>query len=250
MLKVIEDLPDHVVGIRASGQVTAEDYQNVLVPEIEKRLSRHWRLRLLYVFGRDFEDFSAAAAWEDAKVGMRHFTHFERIAVVSDVEWLRRMVKVFGVLLPGEVRVFENSGLKEATAWISEPSERGRLEFELDRENRILILRPRDKLEAADFDAVASAVDPFIAESKRGLAGVVVIAKTFPGWDDFAALASHLRFVREHHAKIKRVALVTSSQFLSALPKLAGLFVSAEVRRFEIDQQAAALAWVSDSNNT
>lgn len=245
MLKVLPNLPDSVLGVRAIGEVTADDYETVLIPEIEDRLSRHGRVRLIYVFGEDFESFSAAAAWEDTKVGMRHLTRFERIAVVTDIDWIGRMVKGLGFMLPGEVRVFAKAGLDEAVSWISEPAAPGSLEFQLIEDKKVLVLEPRDELEAEDFERVASVVDPFI-ETSGGLAGVVIVAERFPGWDDFAALAAHLRFVREHHASVRRVALVTRSYFLSAVPRLTRLFIRSEVRRFDFDERDAALAWASE----
>lgn len=78
MLKLISDLPDYVLGVAAHGEVTGEDYESTLVPAIEKITASHRRLRLLYVLGSDFKGYTGAAAWEDAKVGMRHFTAFDR----------------------------------------------------------------------------------------------------------------------------------------------------------------------------
>ena len=57
--------------------------------------------------------------WDDAKVGLKHLTHFEKIAVVTDDKWIVRMVKAFGFMMPGEVSLFSNEQLAEAKAWIS-----------------------------------------------------------------------------------------------------------------------------------
>ena len=244
MLELLSDLPDRIVGVKAKGEVTAQDYQATLVPAVEERLARHKRLRLLYVLGEEFTGFTGAAAWEDAKIGMRHFASFERIAVISDAEWIQHMVKAFGFVIPGEVRIYSQSGFDEARSWITSPSSPGKLEFELLEEQGLLVLKPRDELEANDFERVAKEVDPFI-DRVGGLAGLVVITEEFPGWDDFAAFTAHFRFVREHHGSIRRVALVTSSRFLAALPRLAGLFVDAEVKQFPMDQRAEALAWAA-----
>jgi len=118
MLELIPDLPDRVVGIRAIGDVEDDDYEEVLVPAIEDCLSRHEKVRFLYVLGPEFEGYEADAAWEDVKLGMKTFTSYERIAVVTDSVFVRRSVKAFGWLMPGEVRVFAMDGLDEATAWI------------------------------------------------------------------------------------------------------------------------------------
>ena len=245
MLEPLDDLPHQVVGVKAIGEVTAEDYQSVLVPTVEERIARHKRIRLLYILGTEFEGFTGAAAWEDAKIGMRHFASFERIAVISDVEWIQHMVKALGFVIPGEVRVYSQSELDQARAWIVAPSTPGKLEFELLEDRRLLVLEPQDELEANDFERVAREIDPFI-DRVGGLAGLVVVTEAFPGWDDFAAFAAHFRFVREHQRKIRRVALVTSSRFLSTLPRLAGLFVDAEVKQFPPDQRAVALAWAAE----
>ena len=83
MMTLLEGYPDSVLAVEGQGTITAEDYQQVLLPAMSERLSRHPRLRLLYVMGDEFEGFTAGAAWEDSKVGMKHFTHFERVALVT-----------------------------------------------------------------------------------------------------------------------------------------------------------------------
>ena len=75
----------------------------------------------------------------------------------------------------------------------------------------------------------------------------MIVAEHFPGWDDFAALTSHIRFVREHHSKIRRVALVTADRLVSAVPRMASRFVDAEVRAFPMDGRDEALLWLGEN---
>ena len=240
MIEVMTDLPDRVLGLRARGEVTAEDYRTVLVPAIEEKLSKHRNVRLLYVIGDEFKGYSGGAAWEDAKVGMKHLTSFERVAVVTDVDWIEKMIRAFGFALPGEVRVFDDDDLEDARQWISEPPSRGHLSFELIEDKGVLILQPKGELEAADFERLSAEVDPYI--EKAGLLnGLMVVAEHFPGWDDFAALSSHIRFIREHHSKIRRVAFVTGDRVVSSLPRIASRFVDAEVRAFPMSARDEAL---------
>jgi hypothetical protein len=122
MIEMIPDLPDNVLGFTAKGTVTANDYESVIIPAVEERFARHEKIRLLYHIGDEFTGFEAAAMWDDTKVGMKHLADWERIAIVSDVEWLKVVIKAFGLAIPGQVRVFHNSELAEATRWISEVS--------------------------------------------------------------------------------------------------------------------------------
>jgi hypothetical protein len=117
------------------------------------------------------------------------------------------------------------------------------VDFELLTEEGILILRPRASLEATDFQRIAAEVDPYIAANGK-LHGVLVDAPSFPGWKDFAALVAHLKFVKEHHRKIEKIAAVSDSTFLSFAPKIAAHFVQADVRHFPQAQAAEARNWL------
>jgi SpoIIAA-like len=120
MVEKIPDLPDNVLGFTAKGTVTASDYESVIIPAVEALFSRHPKVRFLYHLGEGFSGFEAAAMWDDTKLGLRHLKGWERMAVVSDVDWIRGAIRVFGLAIPGHVRVFHNSELSEATRWISE----------------------------------------------------------------------------------------------------------------------------------
>jgi hypothetical protein len=120
------------------------------------------------------------------------------------------------------------------------------VEFELLKAHGILVLRPQGRLEAADFEQVARAVDPYI-EANGKLHGLLLDAEAFPGWRDFAALIAHFRFVRDHHRNIEKVAVVSDSNFLSVAPKFATHFVKADVRHFPQSQRDGALAWLREA---
>jgi hypothetical protein len=102
------------------------------------------------------------------------------------------------------------------------------IKYELDRDKGILIVRPQGALETGDFQAVARAVDPYISE-KGQLTGLLIEAPSFPGWESFAALVEHMKFVRDHHRDIRRVAAVTDSAFLKILPRIAQHFANPEI---------------------
>jgi len=121
------------------------------------------------------------------------------------------------------------------------------IHYELLRERGVLTLKPEGALRAEDFVALAGTVDPYI-EQHGELNGLMIEAGSFPGWKDFAALVSHLRFVRDHHRRIRRIAVVSDSKLLALAPKLASHFVSAEVRTFDVADRAAALAWLESGS--
>ncbi|MPL75528.1 SpoIIAA-like protein [Rhodobacter sp. 140A] len=118
--ETLPGLPADVLAIEAKGTIDAEAYSRDLIPAIEAKIAAEGRLKLLYVIGAAFESYTAGAAWEDAKVGMMHLGDFARIALVSDVEWIRLGMKAFAPMIPGAVKVFALSDLAAAKAWIAE----------------------------------------------------------------------------------------------------------------------------------
>ena len=108
-----------MIGVEASGTVTADDYRTVLLPMIDTAHADGSKVRLLYVLGDD-TDFTAGGAWADAKLGAKHFASFDRIAVVTDEDWLEHMVNAMGWIMPGQTKGFDDDDRDDAIAWLAE----------------------------------------------------------------------------------------------------------------------------------
>ena len=120
MIELIEGLPDGVVAFEAVGQVTAEDYGEVVTPAVEQALASHDSIRLLHVIGDRFTGHSASALLEDARLGLSNVRSIERIAVVTDHKHFRGLAKGAAWSLPGDLKLFSNAEQAEAEAWVSE----------------------------------------------------------------------------------------------------------------------------------
>ncbi len=118
------------------------------------------------------------------------------------------------------------------------------IDFTLDPKTSILTVQPESALDKNDFIALTAAVDPEI-EKHGDLAGLIIQAPRFPGWDGFGALVSHMRFLRDHHKHIKKVAVVTDSVLGEAAEHIAAHFVAADVKHFDADEMDAARAWIT-----
>lgn len=118
MIRLLSNLPDNVVGVDASGHVDASDYETVLVPAVEAALKRHGKVRFLYVLSTGFTGFTSGAIWEDAKLGIGHFSAWEKMAVVTDLSWVANAVGLFRFFMPCPVQVFAIKDRAEAEAWV------------------------------------------------------------------------------------------------------------------------------------
>ena len=117
------------------------------------------------------------------------------------------------------------------------------IDVELLHDKGIVIVAPHGALEADDFRKVAAVADPYIAE-KGQLTGLMIRAASFPGWDSFASLIEHMKFVRDHHRKIARVAAVTDSGFIRVARAIAAHLAQPDIRQFPATEETRALAWL------
>jgi SpoIIAA-like len=119
MIERLTDFPANVLAFKCHGRVTKADYDTVLVPAVKDALKSHAKVRLYYEVAADFDGIEAGAAWEDFKVGIEHLTRWERMAVVTDVDWIKHTIHFFGFMMPGEMKFFPLAEAAQARAWIA-----------------------------------------------------------------------------------------------------------------------------------
>ena len=119
MITILERFPESVIALAAHGRVTRKDYEEVVIPCVNAALSRQGKVRLYYELGGDFSGLDAGAAWEDFKIGLEHLSRWERIAVITDVGWIRMAVGTFRFLMPGRIRIFDVDQAPAARSWIT-----------------------------------------------------------------------------------------------------------------------------------
>ena len=120
MLKIMKHMPDNVLGISAEGKITGSDYETVLIPAVEQKMKTHKKIRMLYHLGSEFTGFDMAAMLDDTKIGMKYFSAWDRVALVSGHEWINTFARFFGHMFPCEFQTFKNEELDEAKKWIAE----------------------------------------------------------------------------------------------------------------------------------
>lgn len=113
-----------------------------------------------------------------------------------------------------------------------------------DSDHSILTVRPESALSTADFASLARTVDPKI-EHGEDLAGLIIDAPRFPGWDSYGAMVSHLRFVHDHHKHVKKIAVVTDLPIAGIAQHLVSHFVAAQIRHFPAGQVERANEWIT-----
>ena len=120
MLRRIPDMPAGTLGFEAVGEVEDDDWEAAVEPVLRNEIAQGNKIRLLYVIGPQTRELEGDAMQADTEFRARHASAFERVAVVSDEDWMRPALRVLSVLLPGKARGFAVADLEAAKAWLTE----------------------------------------------------------------------------------------------------------------------------------
>ena len=120
MLRRISDMPAGTIGFEAIGEVEDDDWDRSVEPQLRQTIADGDRVRLLYVLGPRSGEVDDDAVQADAGFHARHLKAYERLAVVTDEEWVRPALRGLSFLLPGKARAFPVSDLEAAKRWLAE----------------------------------------------------------------------------------------------------------------------------------
>lgn len=123
MIEQLMNLPPNVVGFRATGKVIKEDFEQVLLPEVEKLVKKTGKLNYLLILDTTLKEFSFGAWMQDVLLGIKHLIQWNRAAIVTDSKDIHHFTKIFSALMPGEFRGFNKIDMDVAVEWVSEKTD-------------------------------------------------------------------------------------------------------------------------------
>jgi hypothetical protein len=121
---MIEFMPrshDNVVAVRIGGKLSAQDYEELLIPRLDEILASHRHVDIMFVLQHDFAGWTMGAAWDDLAYALRHRRDIERVAVVGGSDWVSWCLSATHLLIKGEVRTYKAHQLESAWAWVDVP---------------------------------------------------------------------------------------------------------------------------------
>ena len=120
MLRRMPDMPAGTIGFEAIGEVEDDDWEHVVEPVLRAEIADGRKVRLLYLLGRRAQEVEGDAMRADAGFRARHASSFERVAVVSDEDWMRPALSTLSFLLPGKAKGFPVHEIAAAKVWLTE----------------------------------------------------------------------------------------------------------------------------------
>jgi hypothetical protein len=124
MLREVRDMPVGTIGFEALGEVDDDDWEDTVEPVLRREIAEGRRVRLLYVLGERAREVEGDAMKADAGFRARHASSFDRVAVVSDEDWMRPALRALSFMMPGKAKGFHVRELEEAKGWLAAGSDR------------------------------------------------------------------------------------------------------------------------------
>jgi hypothetical protein len=118
MIEIMAESSGNIIGMKAIGTLTDADYEEMLMPRLERLFAQYQKLRVLFYMGEEFAGWTVSAAWDDARLGLNHRADFEKIAVVGGPGWIKWCAKFTAFLITGEIRTFSANQLQDAWDWV------------------------------------------------------------------------------------------------------------------------------------
>jgi hypothetical protein len=121
MVELLKEFPSHVAAYRAWGKVHSEEYEQVVMNRVNEVAEQYGRINFLVRLETDMDNYSLGALTNYLKISFEHFSKWNRMAIVSDEDWVRKAYDALSHIVPGEIRGYRLKEYEKARQWVSEP---------------------------------------------------------------------------------------------------------------------------------
>ena len=238
MIQLIDNLPDGTLGFSCSGLISGEDMQRQVIPTVEAALREQERVKALVVFDPAFTGFNLEAAWDDTNLALRHWDGFERLAVVTDLAWLRQASRALALLLPYPVQLFGLDEQENARRWLSEALGT----VHLERQGEVITISLIGLLDADVYARIDDDLANLFSQVERPR--VLLDLRQFDGWLALGALRQHLALIRDYRNRPQKLAVVSHGPLQQIAQRLIQSFSRADSQTFSSSDLLAAQEWI------
>ena len=238
MIQLIESLPSGTLGFSCSGRLSGEEMQRRVIPSIEAALLEFDHVKVMVVFEPSFEGLSLEAVWDDTNFGLRHWDGLEKLAVATNLGWVRNGMRALAVLLPCPVHLFSLEEQDNARRWLSEALGT----VHLERQGEVITIGLIGQLDRDVYRRIDDDLAQLFSEVDRPR--VLLDLRDFDGWLGLNALRQHLALIRDYRHRPQRLAVVSSQPWQPLAQRLIQPFSQAQTQTFTGSDLLTAQEWI------
>jgi len=104
--------------LKAVGKLTHQDYE-VITPMIDAALQGVQDPKVKAILDvTEMQGWELRAAWDDFRLGLKHGSEFDKVAIYGNKDWQQLAAKVGSWFISGDARFFDNRD--DALAWLQQ----------------------------------------------------------------------------------------------------------------------------------
>lgn len=252
MIEIL-DSPKHLVAVRLSGSLTAEDVEKAY-RTIEEAVKENDRVSF-FAEVDDSMNLTFEGVFKDMVEGiwqLGKLKHYYRAAAVTDKSWIAGLARVEGLVFSSiDVRVFRSDDRDKAFAWASEapqplpkPEDRGPAIHLIQTTNENVFAYEVDgPIREKDIETAVKGLNE--AFEGKGKINVLARMRNWAGFDLAAVLSDDLFKTKyKSLSKIDKYAVVGPKPWMRNFLELINSVVAPTIRVFDADEENAAWEWV------
>lgn len=117
MVTIIPTPKENVIVFDVSGAITKKDYEETLIPELDKLIAKYGKVNVVCILNSELKDFTLGAFWDDLLYGIKHLGSVHRMALLTNKQALKSILELYDKVAPGDYKAFDKDQLDEAIAW-------------------------------------------------------------------------------------------------------------------------------------
>lgn len=119
MITHLKELPHNMVGFKATGEITKEDFDNVVIPTVKEAVQRNDELNYMLELDTSIRNFTIGSWVKDAALGVINLSKWHRVAIITEDTGIIKFTKLFSFAMPGEFKGFSPDEKQAAITWVS-----------------------------------------------------------------------------------------------------------------------------------
>lgn len=119
MITEMEIMPDNVVAFSLRGEVSKQDYDEIVFPAVKRLSDKQGKINMVMVLHTSIKNFKMGAWVDDAILGLKNLSKWNRIALVSDELLVKIGAVAMDKVIPGDYKSFSLKEEAKAIEWAS-----------------------------------------------------------------------------------------------------------------------------------
>jgi len=118
MITIQPESQENIIVGKALEHITADDYNNILIPKIKEVLTQHDKINVVVEIDDSFKGWETEALSVAFSFACKEHEHLNRVAIVGAPFWLKGISTFLASTQGKDLHHFERGSLQEALAWV------------------------------------------------------------------------------------------------------------------------------------